>query len=253
MSHTRHLSLSRPYGIFITGTDTNVGKTVITASLGIALRKQGFRLGVMKPIETGWASSGQEAESDCSRLHNLFTPEHSEDMITPYRFPDPLAPLAASRRVKRPIDVTIIKDRYQELSKNCDIVLVEGAGGVMVPLTEHQTVRDLINALQIPCIIVSKPTLGGVNHALLTLEALHTRKIEVLAMVLNHASFQTTSEIEQLQIETTIQLIRELSGAPVIGPLIFEPMLKKEWVEGVGKIANDQGITQLAELVLKKV
>ena len=253
MSKPSHLNRSRSPGIFITGTDTNVGKTVITASLGIALQTEGFRIGVMKPIETGWTSSNSRPESDGSRLHNVMKTDHPEDMITPYRFPDPVAPLAASRRVKQPIDLSFIKDRYQELSENCDFLLVEGAGGVMVPLTEQQTVRDLIKALETPCIMVSKPTLGGVNHTLLTLEVLRTRKIEVLAIVLNHSSCPTTSKSEQLQIETTSQLIQELSGGPVIGPLPFEPMLEKNWVKGVGKIAYDPAIAQLVELVTKTV
>lgn len=251
MSDTPPDNISRSRGVFITGTDTNVGKTVVTASLGLALQRNGNHPGVMKPVETGIGESGEDPEADGSRLHHLLSPHHPMDLITPYTFSAPLAPLDASRHVHQTIDFALIKDRYQELSKDCDFLLVEGAGGVMVPLTEQQSVRDLISFLKLPCIVVSRPTLGGVNHTLLTIQALRGLGISIIAIVLNPTRTPQSSGREQLQIESTVELIKELSGVPVVGPLPFEPLLANHWEEGVAKLAEDPAIIQLTELVLK--
>lgn len=251
MSDTPTDNISRSSGIFITGTDTNVGKTVVTASLGMALQRKGIHLGVMKPVETGVGPSEEESQADGSRLRHLLSPHHPKHLVTPYSFHDPLAPLAASRRAHQPMDLALIKERYRELSKNSDFLLVEGAGGVMVPLTEQQSMRDLISFLELPCIVVSRPTLGGVNHTLLTIQALRGIGIPIIAIVLNPTQSSQSSEKEQLQIDSTVQLIRELSGIPVVGPLPFEPLIETHWEEGVSKLAEDSTIIQLTELVMK--
>ena len=248
MSKTPQRRHSIPSGIFITGTDTDVGKSVLTASMGVALQKIGLRLGVMKPVETGVNQLSHGFETDGWRLRKVLAGEETCDVVTLYQFPDPLAPLAASRNTQQPIDFKLIKNLYQELSRNCDRLLVEGAGGVMVPLTERQTLRDLIVYLELPCIVVSRPTLGSVNHTLLTLEALRDRKIPVLAIVLNQTTSALPDEVEQLQIESTSQLIRELSGVPVVGPVPFEPLLETDWEQGVRNLTNDPAITQLVEI-----
>ncbi len=251
MKNTPTDNISRSSGIFITGTDTHVGKTVVTASVGIALQRKGIHLGIMKPIETGVGQSEEESQADGSRLWHLLSSHHPRHLVTPYSFHDPLAPLAASRRAHQPIDFALIKERYQELSKNSDFSLVEGAGGAMVPLTEQQSVRDLISFLELPCLVVSRPTLGGVNHTLLTIQTLRGLGILILAVVLNPTKSSQSSEKETLQIDSTEQLIRELSGVPVVGPLPFEPLLETHWEEGVGKLAEDPAIIQLTELVMK--
>lgn len=245
----RHSILS---GIFITGTDTNIGKSVLTATVGVALQKLGHRLGVMKPVETEVNQSSHGFETDGLRLRRVLAADITCDVVTLFQFPDPLAPLAASRKTQQTIDFTLIKNLYQELSRNCDYLLVEGVGGVMVPLTEKQTVRDLIVYLELPCIVVSRPTLGSVNHTLLTLEALRDRKIQVLAIVLNQTTSALRSEVEQLQIESTSQLIRELSGVPVVGPVPFEPLLETDWEQGVRKLSDDPAITQLVEIFQRR-
>ncbi len=240
---------SIPSGIFITGTDTNVGKSVLTASMGVALQKLGLRLGIMKPVETGMNQSSHGIETDGWRLRRVLAAKETCDVVTLYQFPDPLAPLAASRKTQQPIDYELIKNRYQDLSRNCDFLLVEGAGGVMVPLTAQKTVRDLIVYLNLPCVVVSRPTLGSVNHTLLTLEALRDRKIPVLAIVLNQSTSDLPGEVEQLQIESTSQLIRELSGVPVVGPVPFEPLIETDWEQGVRKLSDDPAITQLMTIL----
>ncbi len=249
MSKTPQFTPGRNRGIFLTGTDTHVGKTVLTAALGVTLKKKGLRLGVMKPVETGIHPSRPALETDSSRLHRLCATDDCSEWVTLYQFSNPIAPLAASRKAQQPIDYELIKNRYQELSRNCDLLLVEGVGGVMVPLTEQQTVRDLIVHLELPCIVVSRPTLGSVNHTLLTLEALRYRKIQVMAVVLNQTTSALRSKVEQLQTESTSQLIRELSGVPVVGPIPFEPLIETDWDQGVRNLTEDPAIPQLLSIL----
>ena len=253
MKETPTDNISQPSGIFITGTDTNVGKTVVTASLAFALKRQGIHLGIMKPVETGIGPTGEGPQADGSRLQSVLSTHHPRPLITPYSFSDPLAPLSASRRANQPIDFSLIKDRFQKLSTTCDFLLVEGVGGVMVPLSEHQTIRDLISFLDLPCLVVSRTQLGGVNHTLLTVEALRSFGISITAIVLNITRSPHPSDVEQLQIESTMELIRELSGAPVVGPLPFELTVGTYWEQGVRKLADDPTIIQLTEMVMRKV
>ena len=243
---------TRQKSIFITGNDTGVGKTAIIAALGMALHHQGFRVEVMKSIETGVETSPKDSRDDASRLQSIFKSTSPSDKGSLYQFRDPIAPLAASRREQQPIDLKLIVTRHGELLRTCDFVLVEGAGGVMVPLTTQETVRDLIRQLQVPCIVVSRPTLGSVNHTLLSLHALQDLGIEVLAVVLNQSSAPQNNNDDRLQRDSTIELIRELSHVPVVGPIAFEPLLTKEWKQGVSKLASDPAITQLTSMLKEK-
>lgn len=250
MSQPSQNTLSRHSGIFMTGVDTNVGKTMLTAALGLALKRRASRVGVMKPIETGISQLDSPHNADGIRLKQVLSLEDPSNLSTPYQFPNPLAPLAASRQANQTIDFNRIKNGYLELSQTYDILLVEGAGGVMVPLTEHHMVRDLISFLDLPCIVVCKPMLGGVNHTLLTLEALRNKKIRILAVIVNQTTPPTT-DTEQLQVESTSQLIREFSNTPVVGPVLFEPMLATDWEEGVKKLADDPAFAELMEILQK--
>ena len=108
MSQIPQIRLSRHKGIFITGIDTNVGKTILTATLGVALQKQGFRLGVMKPVETGIHQSTSELEADGLRLQRILSTDDPSDIVTSYQFADPLAPLAARIRIMKNGDVDSI-------------------------------------------------------------------------------------------------------------------------------------------------
>ncbi|MDT7041056.1 dethiobiotin synthase [Candidatus Nitronereus thalassa] len=252
MSNLSHHNPPRRRSIFITGNDTGVGKTAVTAALGMALQHQGFRVEVMKPIETGVETSLKDPRDDASRLQSLFNSPSPPDKPSLYQYREPIAPLAASRKHHQPIDLSHIVTTHEELLRTSDFVLVEGAGGVMVPLTTQETVRDLIRHLQIPCIVVSRPTLGSVNHTLLSLHALRDLDIEVLGVVLNQSSAPQNNNDERLQRDSTIQLIRELSGTPVVGPIAFEPLFKSEWKQGVSKLASDPAITQLRSILQEK-
>lgn len=230
------------HGCFITGTDTAVGKTVVTAALALCLRQHGHRVAVMKPIETG-CLQGQDLRSDGGRLRALMNTTATLDQTGPYRFPLPLAPLAAAREVGVSIEADRITTALDRLAIDHDCVVVEGVGGLMVPLSEEMDVRELIAILGLPAVVVGRTALGGVNHALLTLEALRQRAIPLIGIVLN----QLGPETNQRQTDSTVALIRERSGIPVFGPMRYEPACGLDWLDGITKVAQDPAIRSLAE------
>ena len=230
------------HGCFITGTDTGIGKTVVTAALTLCLKQRGISVAVMKPIETGCSNDGTLG-SDAECLRTIMASTASLDVISPYRFALPLAPLAAARAAGVTIEIDRISSAYHDLAHGYDFVLVEGVGGLMVPLSEKMDVRDLIASLRVPTLIVGRAALGGVNHALLTIDALRQRAIPLVGIVLN----QLVSEPNHEHAQSTVELIRERSGVPVFGPLPYESECRLNWMAGVNKIAHDPAIRSLAE------
>lgn len=230
------------HGCFITGTDTGVGKTAVTAALALCLKERGVRVAVMKPIETGCANE-KPFESDAERLGTVIETKIGLDHISPYRFSMPLAPLAAARAAGVTIEIDHIAAIFHTLADGQDFVLVEGVGGLMVPLSEKTDIRDLIAALGLPVVIVGRAALGGVNHALLTIEALRQRAIPVIGILLNQLSPRPHLE----QTESTVSLIRERSGVPVFGPITYQSTCREDWMTGVRSVAQDPAIRSLAE------
>ncbi|MGB0911292.1 MAG: dethiobiotin synthase [Nitrospirales bacterium] len=240
-------------GYFLTGTDTGVGKTAITAALGRALQERRLTIGLMKPVETGVHASRSYC-SDTQKLHTI-SPEQSIESVNQFQFPDPLAPLAAARAQggKQCVDITVIQTAYHGLSQTCDYTLVEGIGGVMVPLTQTLSVRDLIQALRIPSIVVGRTTLGGVNHLQLTIKSLRSRHIPIVAIVLNDGIFNHASENSIKQRDSTIDLIQELSGLPVFGPIAYQAELSDQWEVGISKLKQQAPIQQLGDFLMAEM
>jgi dethiobiotin synthetase len=173
-------------GLFITGTDTGVGKTFVACGLAVLLRDSGYRVGVMKPLESGCAErDGKLIPEDGVRLKEASGCEASLDKICPYRLREPLAPSVAAEREAIRIDVDQIIDLYNEISSGHDLTLVEGAGGLMVPLLPSYTFADLARVLKLPLIVVAANRLGAINHLLLTLEHARCKELGVLGYVLN--------------------------------------------------------------------
>lgn len=192
-----------PRVLFVTGTDTGVGKTVIAAALVRLLCSSGLRAAGFKPIETGVAPG---APSDASTLAEATTvPCGSLNSV--YSFADPLAPAVAADRAATTIDIDRIRERIAEISASYDALVVEGAGGVFVPIRWDYTMLDLAADLRAPAVIVARAGLGTINHCLLTLQALRGRGVEIRAIVLNRLS-----TAPGLAEQTNADAIRRLSG-----------------------------------------
>lgn len=235
-------------GLFITGTDTGVGKTLVTTALALCLAQRGLSVGAMKPVETGYGDGGV-SNSDAARLYTAAGMRAPVDTMSPYRFPDPLAPLDAARRAGTMIRLQKIVASFRSLAARHEVMLVEGAGGVLVPLSERADMRDLIERIGLPVLVVGRTSLGGINHVLLTVEALARRRITIAGIILNRTT-DAAATVDGMQESSTLALLRERSGVPVLGPVPYEPRLGQSWEQGLAVTAGSAAISELADLVM---
>ncbi|HOW58786.1 MAG TPA: dethiobiotin synthase [Candidatus Omnitrophota bacterium] len=202
-------------GIFITGTDTDVGKTVVAAGLALVLRDRGLKVGVMKPVATGCYGLEerlipQDAAFLMEAAQNQFAP-----LTSPSRFRNPLAPSVAAMLEKKEVNIQNILKCYQQLQKHYDFLIVEGVGGLMVPLKKDYYVANLIREMGLPILIVSYAGLGAINHTLLTVDAAVIRGLELRGIIFNRVSVTNYSLAEL----TNPKVIHDLSGVPILGSL----------------------------------
>lgn len=204
-----------PKGIFILGTDTDVGKTVVTAGLACAFRARGIRVGVMKPVASGCIAYGDmRVSEDIVFLMEAARNEYTS-LSSPIRLKEPLAPSVAAEIEGTEIDVSKILRAYRQLGRQYDTILVEGVGGLCVPVRDDYFVSDLIRDLGLPVIIVGRIGLGTINHTLLTIEALRSRGITIAGVVLNGLDPQSKSLAEA----TNPSVIEKLGAVRLLGVL----------------------------------
>jgi dethiobiotin synthetase len=203
-------------GVFITGTDTGVGKTYVAAGLARALARARVDVGVMKPAETGCRrQSGRLVPRDALLLIKSSEARDSLSFVNPYRFQKPLAPFVAAKLEGKQIVPGRIMRSFHELDRRHDFMIIEGAGGIMVPLRNDYTYRELALDMGLPVLIVARAGLGTVNHTLLTVLALNGKRIKIAGIVLN----QFKSTRRGLAEKTNPLLIEEMCGVPVLGVL----------------------------------
>jgi dethiobiotin synthetase len=208
-------------GIFFTGTDTGVGKTLIAGALAKALSDAGRRVGVMKPLESGCRrEGGQLIPEDALFLKKMSGSTDDLSLICPYAFARPLAPGIAAQKEGIAIDLDRIAEAFNRIASRCDLVLVEGAGGLMVPVDEQHLTADLIRLLGLPLIIIARAALGTINHTLLTVKQAHAEGLDARGIILN-----TTGQEPDEAEETNPAAIRKFSRIPLLGviPHIAEP------------------------------
>ena len=172
-------------GLFVTATDTGVGKTEVACALLREARASGLDAVGMKPAQSG---VGPGEPSDAERLRDACNGVEPLDALCPYTFAAPLAPAVAARLEGKEISLDRILAAARALAARHAALVVEGAGGLLVPLTERETYADLARALGLPVVVVARAGLGTVNHTALTVEALRRRGLEVAAIVLNRAA-----------------------------------------------------------------
>jgi dethiobiotin synthetase len=202
-------------GLFVTGTDTGVGKTLIAAGLAHALRARGIDVGVMKPVETGCPSrAGRLRPPDALALREAAGSRDALDLINPYRFREPLAPMVAAERLGRDIDCERLMERFGRLADRHTMMLVEGAGGLLVPITETLSFLDLAVRLGLPVLVVIGSRLGALNHARLTVDAALAARVPVAGAIVNRA----TAERSPART-TNLSVLRRLLPIPVLGEI----------------------------------
>ncbi|CAN4274988.1 BioD Dethiobiotin synthetase [Methylophilaceae bacterium] len=171
---------------FITGTDTGIGKTYIACKLIKQYVAQGYKVVGMKPVAAGcdWVN-GEWINDDVLKLEAASNIKVPRELTNPYSFKEAIAPHIAADLEGKTIEITIIKQAFDELCKLADIVIVEGAGGFLVPLNNSNDIADLAKALNIPIIVVVGIKLGCINHALLTIESIKARNCPIKGWVAN--------------------------------------------------------------------
>lgn len=176
-----------PQSYFVTGTDTSVGKTYISNALIKHFVAQGYKTIGMKPIASGCErdAQGEFMNEDVAALVQASNIVAPIDLVNPYRFIPAIAPHIAAEQVEVTIDIDVISKAYQQLNKLADIVIVEGAGGFLVPINRSQTLADLAIVLDIPVILVVGMRLGCINHALLTVEAIQAKGLHLAGWIAN--------------------------------------------------------------------
>jgi dethiobiotin synthetase len=211
-------------GIFVTATDTEVGKTVIAGAIADHFRRQGVRTAVHKPVATGavhrregWVSEDAEFLASCAQ-----TP-FPLDLVCPQRYREPLAPAVAAERAGEPLDWEGIERSLRLMTAESDVIVVEGVGGVLVPMDEKHTVLDFARWIDLPTVVVARPNLGTINHTLLTVEALRRAGVQVAGVVINRYPTDTPSTAE----ETNPRAIEKYGKVPVLTIVPNEPGVKR--------------------------
>jgi len=203
---------SLPRHFFVTGTDTGVGKTTVTVRLMQQLIAQGLTVIGMKPIASGCAwVDGRWQNDDVLQLTAASNVSAPPELINPYCFEPAIAPHIAAAQAGVTIDFHVIQAAYAQLVTMADVVIVEGAGGLLVPLNGTQTIADLIQTLHLPALLVVGMRLGCINHALLTAQVLKQRNIDCCGWVANSIDAQMSHSHENLQ-----SLIAALQQPPVL-------------------------------------
>ncbi len=188
-----------PTGLFVTGTDTGVGKTAVTSAIVRILRADGIRVGAYKPVASG-AERGPTGPvwSDAEILHAALDRTFPIERICPQRFLAPLAPPVAAAEEGKRVDRELLRSGAAWWQNQVDLLVVEGAGGLLSPISEDDLVADLACDLGYPLLIVARLGLGAINHTLLTVEAAHARGLRIAGIVMNDA---TAAAVEGLSPE----------------------------------------------------
>ena len=214
-------------GLFITGTDTGVGKTLVSVGLISLFKERGMRVGVMKPAESGCRrEKGGLIPEDAIILKNAAESQDDLDIINPYALEAPLAPALAAEREGVEIRLEVIRRAFEILISRHDMVVVEGAGGFLVPLFDDFFMADLAKELGLPLLLVTEAKLGIINHTLLTLAHAREREIPVLGIVMNHASDQ-----QGLPETLNPEALRRWAKAPFLGSIPFMPGFDNEAIK----------------------
>jgi dethiobiotin synthetase len=200
-------------GLFITGTDTNVGKTIIAGAIANHLHRRGLRVAVSKIAATGCPHRREGLVSeDAEFLAHCADANFPLDVICPQRYAEPLAPAIAAQRAKEPLDWSAIDRSLQEMSRDSQIIIVEGVGGLLTPMDDKHTILDTITWLKLPTVIVARASLGTINHTLLTIQTLRAAQAKIAGVVINQYPSDSPGPAE----ETNPTAIEKYGKIPIL-------------------------------------
>ena len=201
---------NRPIRLGVTGTDTGIGKTVVSCALAARARQLGLRVSAMKPIESGVVErrvSESGLASDADRLRAACGSTLPLAVVRPYALEEPLAPMIAAARTGVQIDIAVLDAALAQVEQDADVVLVEGAGGLLVPIDLRVSYLDLFARWQLPLLLVAGNKLGVLNHVLLTVRAAETAGVPVRAIVLTSLSDRDATVAETTNFDALVTLL----------------------------------------------
>lgn len=202
----------------VTGTDTGVGKTVVSGGIAAALARRGIDVGVMKPFATGALRvGGRLVSEDATFLAQAAGVRDPLDLINPICLRPPLAPAMAARVARKPIDLRKVWAAWRALRRLHSTIVVEGVGGLLVPLVTGFTVADLARRWKLPLVIVTRPALGTINHTKLTVLAARAHGLRISGLVINAAVPARRGLAERLNPAA----LEEETGLPILGEIPF--------------------------------
>lgn len=211
MKKSRKANVLKKKGVFVTAIDTGAGKTFVASSLAYSLRMKGLNVGVMKPFATGTKIHNDKFKSeDTAILARAADVKDRDDILNPVFFPVAASPLMASVIMHKKVNLTSILVAYNKLKTMHDFLVVEGIGGIMVPLTTRHLVAHFAKLLGLPLIIVSRPNLGSINHTLLTVTACEKYGLDICGIVINRMPLNA-NPVELM----TPALIHKLTDVPI--------------------------------------
>jgi len=201
--------------LFITGTDTDVGKTYITAGLAVTLRKMGVDVGIMKPFAAGIPQKKGFKSEDVEILANAAQVNDSESLLNPQYFPIPASPYTAWKNLKIKPKIDSILSSFKNLSKKHSMMLVEGMGGIMTPILKDYFVTDLIKNMKIPAILVTRTKIGTINHTIMTVKMCEKYKIPIKGIIINNF------DSDGYKPKELTRDLKSLTKVPVLGTIPF--------------------------------
>jgi dethiobiotin synthetase len=201
--------------LFITGTDTDVGKTYVTAGLAVTLQKMGIDVGVMKPYAAGTPQKSGFKSEDVEILSQAAKVSDPENLMNPQFFKMAASPYTASKSLKVKVKVNSVLTSFKKLSKIHSMLLVEGMGGIMTPILKNYFVTDLIKEMKLPVVIVVRTKVGTINHTILTCKMCENYKIPIKGIIINN--FDSGG----YQVKTLKRDLESLTGIPILGTIPF--------------------------------
>ena len=201
---------------FVTGTDTDVGKTCVSAAIAKHLRDNGVDVGVMKPFASGYKATADSVSGDVEILMKYSGAKDPIDLVNPYYFEIPTSPYDACKQLNLEIDISRVIDSYKQLVSIHDVVIVEGIGGIMTPISKNYFVSDLISDLQMNTIVVTGSKVGAVNHLMLTYQHVKEKNLCLNGFVINQ---NVSDGYESSNLK---QQIIDLTGQTVYGTIPYQ-------------------------------
>jgi len=201
--------------LFITGTDTDVGKTYVAAGLAVTLRKMGIDVGIMKPFAAGTPQKKGLKSEDVEILSRASQVSDPENLMNPQFFKMAASPYTASKTLKVKVKVKSVLSNFKKLSKLHSMLLVEGMGGIMTPILKNYFVTDLIKEMQLPAVIVTRTKIGTVNHTIMTCKMCEKYKIPIKGIIINNF------DSDGYTVKTLKRDLQSLTGVPILGTIPY--------------------------------